>query len=360
MNDKHGGRLEDLSEQYGIASEKIIDFSVNVNPLGPPKSLMEILRDKLSLIIRYPDTESRYLRRKLAEHPGLSYENIAIGNGSNELIYLIFRAYPKPKVLIIHPTYSEYGRGAEAGGSNVSEFILRWQDGFNLDMDLLIREACKHDFVFLCNPNNPTGHLFKKEAILKLVSSIPQTIFVIDEAFMYFVSNRSEYQVVSDIMNFPNLVVLRSMTKFFAIPGLRLGYLVADTEIIGKLNQYKEPWSVNVLAQLAGEHLLDQEDYSRKTLQLIQEELSFLVNELSQLNWLHIYPSEANFMLIRITTDKLDSTELCERLMSDGIAIRNCSNFVGLDNKFFRIAVKNRPENQRLIEALQNVERDLA
>ena len=253
MNTKHGGRLEDLSEQYEIAPEKIIDFSVNVNPMGPPKSLIEVLQDKLSLITRYPDTESRYLRRKLADHMDLSYENIIIGNGSNELIYLFFRAYPESRVLIVHPTYSEYGRGAKAAGSDVREFILRWHDGFHLDIELLIQTARKYEFVFLCNPNNPIGNLVKKEAILKLVSSTPQTMFIIDEAFIDFVADRSEYQLASDIVNFPNLIVLRSTTKFFAIPGLRLGYLAADTRTVKKMKQFREPWSVNVLAQLAGE-----------------------------------------------------------------------------------------------------------
>jgi threonine-phosphate decarboxylase len=359
MNIKHGGRLEDLSEQYDIDAEEIIDFSVNVNPLGMPESLIEVLQSKLSLIARYPDTESRYLRRKLANHLSLSHENIAIGNGSNELIYLIFRAYPASRVLIIHPTYSEYERGAKAGESDVNEFILRWQDGFHLDMNILIQEACKHDFVFLCNPNNPTGHLTRKEAIISLVSSVPQTTFIIDEAFIDFVNEQSDYQVTSDLPNLPNLIILRSMTKFFTIPGLRLGYLVADTDIIEKLNSVREPWSVNVLAQLAGEHLLDQNDYARRTMKAIQTERSFLINKLSQLSWLHIYPPEANFIFIRITAEKLDSSILSERLMTDGIAIRNCSNFVGLDNKFFRIAVKNRPENQKLIVAMEKAERDL-
>lgn len=358
MNIKHGGRLEDLSEQYKIASDNIIDFSVNVNPLGPPESVIEMLKDRLSMINRYPDTESRYLRRKLADYVGLSYENIIVGNGSNELIYLLFRAYPESQVLIVNPTYSEYGRGANVGGSMVTEFILKWQNGFNLDIEYLIQIACRYNFVFLCNPNNPTGNMVKKEALFKLVSSAPHTTFIIDEAFMDFVHNRSEYQLISNIMDYPNLIVLRSMTKFFAVPGLRLGYLAAESKIIERLNQIREPWSVNILAQLLGEHLLDQENYTKRTLDLIREESSFLTNELSKLFWLHVYPSEANFLLIRITTEKLDSLRLSEILMDDGIAIRDCSNFVGLDDRFFRIAIRKRPENQKIVDLLKKIGMD--
>lgn len=159
-------------------------------------------------------------------------------------------------------------------------------------------------------------------------------------------------------MDYPNLIVLRSMTKFFAVPGLRLGYLAAESKIIERLNQIREPWSVNILAQLLGEHLLDQENYTKRTLDLIREESSFLTNELSKLGWLHVYPSEANFLLIRITTEKLDSLRLSEILMDDGIAIRDCSNFVGLDDRFFRIAIRKRSENQKIVDLLKKIGRD--
>lgn len=359
MNIKHGGRIEDLSEKYKIAPEKIIDFSVNLNPMGPPESVTELLKNRLSIIGRYPDTESRCIRSKLADRMGLVNENIIVGNGSNELIYLFFRAYAKSSVLIVHPTYSEYEKGAKIGGAKVSEFILKWQDGFSFDIEKLIQTADKYDFVLLCNPNNPTGHLIKKEMIIELLSSAPQTSFIVDEAFIDFVDDRIEYEMTRHIMQFHNLIVLRSMTKFFAIPGLRLGYLVADARIIERLNQIREPWSVNVLAQLAGEYLLDQNDYVRKTLQLIREERAFLIKELSQWEWLYVYPSEVNFLLIRIEAKKLDSTKLSEILMGDGIAIRDCSNFVGLDNRFFRIAIKSHSDNQKLVELLRNIGRNL-
>lgn len=355
MNIRHGGQLEDFSEQYGIDPEKIIDFSVNLNPMGAPEPIIELLKDRIRIIERYPDIESRCIRGKIADYLSVKYENIIVGNGSNELIYLLFHVYDKSRVLIVHPTYSEYERGAKIGGASVDEFILNWQDGFSLDIEKLIQTAQNYDFVFICNPNNPTGFLVSREIIIELLSSTHQTSFIIDEAFIDFVHDRKEYEVVREIMQFHNLVVLRSMTKFFAIPGLRLGYLVANEEIIKRLNQIKEPWSVNVLAQLVGEYLLDQSDYVKRSLKLIEEERAFLISQLSQLGWLYIYPSEVNFLLVRINTEKLDSIKLNEILMNNGFAIRDCSNFVGLDNKFFRIAVKNHSDNQKLIELLREI-----
>ncbi len=353
----HGGQLEELSEKYKIASEKIIDFSVNVNPLGPPESVVEVLRNSIYQICRYPDTESRYFKRKLADKLNLSYENIIAGNGSNELIYLLFRAYPESRVLIINPTYSEYERGARSGGANIEYLLLKWQDSFFLDKKILVQKASNCDFVFLCNPNNPTGHLIERSFVIEILNSLPNTKFVIDEAFMDFVDDCSNYQLVSEVKNFPNLIVLKSMTKIFAIPGLRLGYLTTDAETIKRINQIREPWSVNILAQIAGENLLEQEDYIDNTIKLINKERSFLINELSKFDWLEVYPSSANFLLLRICAESLDSSSLSAILMKHGIAIRNCENYIGLNEKFFRIAVKNHDENQKLVQLLREIER---
>lgn len=352
----HGGQLEELSEQYRIAPENIIDFSVNVNPLGPSESIIEILRKNIFQIYRYPDTESRHFRRKLADKLNLSYENIIVGNGSNELIFLLLRAYPESKVLIINPTYSEYERGARVSGANIEYLLLRWQDSFYLDKELLIQKARNCDFVFLCNPNNPTGHLTESSLIVEILRSLPSTTFVVDEAFMDFVDECSKYQLVSEVRNFPNLIVLRSMTKIFAIPGLRLGYLTANTETIKRMNQVREPWSVNILAQIVGEHLLEQKEYVENTIKFINKERLFLINELSQLGWLRVFPSSANFILSRINAENLDSKDLCFMLMNSGFAIRNCSNFMGLDNKFFRIAIREHFQNERLIEKFHDLE----
>lgn len=363
MLGEHGGQLEDLSEQYGIDVDQIVDFSVNINPLGFPGTLAEVLRRELASISRYPDPECRRFRRRLADHLGLPEDHILVGNGCNELIHLIFQCYPATVALIVQPTFSEYRRGVRLAGGNAADHILKWQDNFQLDMEQLIREASRYEFLFLCNPNNPTGQVLSRERLLELVSSVPQTIVVVDEAFIDFVDDVSACSIAADVSSHDNLIVLRSMTKFFAIPGLRLGYMTAHPTLMKRLKDGKEPWSVNTLAQVAGEHLMDQmmdqTDYIKRTHQVIHEERSFLLSSLSRMKWLHVYPTAVNFLLVRTMPDTLTAGEVGGRLMEQGIAIRDCSNFVGLNKNFFRIGLKRRSENQKLIAALRRIGDDL-
>jgi threonine-phosphate decarboxylase len=388
--EKHGGELETIAEQYGIDVNHLIDFSVNVNPLGPPASLADAINKGFALLNRYPDSSSRRMRRKLARYLNLSAENIIIGNGATELIYLISRYYReeinKPKVTIVAPTFSDYQRSVSLVGGQVRHHLLSPETcllrspttssyGFHLDIDRLIADAIDTDILFICNPNNPTGQLFPKSHIIALMTTLQNTLIVIDEAFLDFTDPEHRdavgagvkpphiaqagkphhNSVCEEVINFPNLIVLRSMTKLFAIPGSRLGYLVAHQNLVECLNQYKEPWTVNIFAQIAGEMLLDETDYVRKTQELVKVEREFLFNQLKQFSWLTPFPSAANFLLVRIERKDLPATILREKLMKKGILIRNCSNFVGLDERFFRIAVKKHEENLKLISVLQAV-----
>jgi threonine-phosphate decarboxylase len=383
--EKHGGELETIAEQYRIDVNNLIDFSVNVNPLGPPASLLDVIKKGVDFLHRYPDSSSRRMRRKLANYLNLSSENIIIGNGATELIYLISRFFKEevhtPNVIIVSPTFSDYQRSVSLVGGQVRHHLLSPEIcslrsthpcpskegtasayGFQLNIDRLIADAMEvehpdedgADIVFICTPNNPTGQLFQKSQIIALTTTLPKTLIVVDEAFLDFTDEPHHNSVCEDIINFPNLIVLRSMTKLFAIPGLRLGYLVAHQDRVECLNQYKEPWTVNVFAQIAGEMLLDETDYVRKTRKLVKSEREFLFNQLKQLSWLTPFPSTANFLLVRIEGKDLHATILREKLMKKGILIRNCSNFVGLDESFFRIAVKKRDENLKLISALKD------
>jgi len=368
QSEKHGGELETIAEQYRIDVNSLIDFSVNVNPLGPPASLLDVIKKGVDFLHRYPDSSSRRMRRKLAHYLNLSSENIIIGNGATELIYLISRYFKEevhtPDVVIVAPTFSDYQRSVSLVGGQVQHHLLSSETcslrsptssayGFQLNIDRLIANAMETDIVFICTPNNPTGQLFQKSQIIALATTLPKTIIVVDEAFLDFTDEPHHNSVCRDVINFPNLIVLRSMTKLFAIPGLRLGYLVAHQDQVECLNQYKEPWTVNIFAQIAGEMLLDETDYVRKTRKLVKAEREFLFNQLKQLSWLTPFPSTANFLLVRIEGKDLHATILKEKLIKKGILIRNCSNFVGLDESFFRIAVKKRDENLKLISALR-------
>ena len=376
QSEKHGGELETIAEQYGIDVNSLIDFSVNVNPLGPPASLLDAIKKGVDFLHRYPDSSSHRMRRKLANYLNLSSDNIIIGNGATELIYLISRYFKEevhtPKVVIVAPTFSDYQRSISLVGGQVQHHLLSPEMcslrsptaspyGFQLNLDRLIADAMEvehpdgdgADILFICTPNNPTGQLFQKSQIIALTTTLPKTIIVVDEAFLDFTDAPHHNSVCRDVINFPNLIMLRSMTKLFAIPGLRLGYLVAHQDQVECLNQYKEPWTVNIFAQIAGEMLLDETDYVRKTRKLVKAEREFLFNQLKQLSWLTPFPSTANFLLVRIEGKDLHATILKEKLIKKGILIRNCSNFVGLDESFFRIAVKKRDENLKLISALK-------
>lgn len=351
----HGGQLEDLAEQYNVAPNKIIDFSVNVNPLGLPDSLVKILQENIAFLSRYPDPESRFLCRKLAHTLGLLPEQILVGNGCSELIYLLGRFFQPVNTLIVQPTFSEYEHSILIAGGHVKHYLLSPETDFQCRLDPLIQEASKMQMLFLCNPNNPTGHLMSGYDIIKLAVALPQSLVIVDESFLDFVEDADSYSVIKKASLYPNLIVLRSMTKIFAIPGLRLGYLVANSDLVKHLNRVKEPWTVNYLAQIAGEHLIDLDDYIRRTRDLIRAEKTFLFNELSQFKWLSPYPTDANFFLVQIKHSDITAGILNEKLIHQGIYVRDCSNFVGLNGQFFRIAIKKHLENEKLIASLQEI-----
>ena len=357
--EKHGGELETIAEKYGIDTNCLVDFSVNANPLGPPASLADAIKKGFALLNRYPDSSSRRICRKLARHLNLSAGNIIVGNGATELIYLISRWCSRRlntlNAMIVAPTFSDYQRSVSLVGGQVRHHLLSAETCFQLDIDRLIADAMESDILFLCNPNNPTGQLFQKSQIIALATALPKTLIVVDEAFLSFTDEPHHNSVCIDVINFPNLIVLYSMTKLFAIPGLRLGYLVAHQNLVEYLNQHKEPWTVNIFAQIAGEMLLDENDYILRSRELVKIEREFLFNQLKQLFWLTPFPAAANFLLVRIERKDLSATMLKEKLIKERILIRNCANFVGLNERFFRIAVRKHAENLKLISALQDL-----
>ena len=213
--------------------------------------------------------------------------------------------------------------------------------------------------VFLCNPNNPTGQLTRKEDIIELVNDNPKRLIVIDEAFMDFVEDDEKYSVIKDAPLMDNLIVVRSLTKFYGFPGLRLGYLVANETIVNKLMRYKEPWTVNTIAQVAGMAAINDEEFAANTRQYVSGEKDFLYDGLTMIKGIQPFKPTVNFILVRIEDRGITSSEVQNLLLKNNILIRNCSNFVGLDEKYFRVAVKTREENQKLLSALKLVMNDV-
>ncbi|MBI1926916.1 threonine-phosphate decarboxylase [Candidatus Poribacteria bacterium] len=358
MKSQHGGELENIARRYGIDQSRLIDFSVNLNPLGPPNGLDGIVKTALEQVRRYPDSESRHLRRKLADSLNISEACVLVGNGATELIYLIARALRPKRTLIIQPTFTEYQRSVELMNGTIAHAFLEKENHFHWNEAKILAGAKSAHLVFLCNPNNPTGGLIPTETLLALAKALPQTLIVVDEAFIEFLPDAEMHSIVCSISRYPNLICLRSLTKLFAIPGLRLGYLVAQEGVIERLKAHKEPWTVNVVAQAVGVAIVGGEavgEYLRKTRDVVSTERDFLLAQLHQIAGLRPYPSQAPYLLCRLEAPDWTARALLEKLLSFQLLIRDCSNFVGLDRRFFRVAVKTHAENRKLIQALKQM-----
>lgn len=340
----HGGNIYEIEKKY---KRRIIDFSANINPLGLPGKVKQSLCKNFDSIQRYPDSYADGLAVKIAMRWGISNKNILTGNGSVELIYLVVNTFKPKTVLIPAPAFSEYERASRNAGARIKFLKLDRNNGFKLD----ISGIAKPDIFFLCQPNNPTGNFLLNDC--GKVEQLAKEAVFIDEAFMDFSPDEEGRTMVRKAAKGRRIIVLRTFTKMFAMPGLRIGYLVANEDIISKLRQRQPPWSVNSIAQLAAEAALDDKEYIISSRRVIKKEREFLVEQLNEVEGLKVYPSLANFLLIRIENRRITSLRIKERLLKKGILIRDCANFRGLDERFIRVAVRTHKENMQLVQALE-------
>lgn len=352
----HGGKIHALAARLRVDPERILDFSASINPLGPPPGLTRSLSQRLgSLILHYPPAGAEYLREALAAHLGLAQESLLVGNGSTELIHLLPRLELNPRALIIEPAFSEYRAGLTACGWEVESYVCGEEAAFipdQADREALLKKAEEgFGLVFLGRPANPGGGLAEPELVLELARAQEgRGLLVVDEAFIDFFPGES---LLPRIADHPALAVLGSLTKFHALPGLRLGWLAASPERAETLRSLQPPWSVNILAQEAGRYCLDNHgDYAARTRSLIQEARAGLARDLTRLG-LFVFPSAANYLLVRLGDEHPPAAELAERLSRELILIRDCSNYQGLSDRFFRVSVRLPEENSRLVEALE-------
>jgi threonine-phosphate decarboxylase len=341
---RHGGNIYEIKHRSGC---KIIDFSANINPLGIPLAIKRLLQRKLTALVHYPEPESPSLKAAIACYWKIKEENILVGNGSTELISLIFNTFRPAVVTLPVPSFSEYERAARIVKSKLRFIYLSSEEGFSLDYSRFKNS----DLVFLGHPNSPTGNLLCKNSAD--IKAIPAQRIVIDEAFMDFLRNEKGHTFISEAIHSKGIIVLRTFTKFFALPGLRAGYLIAHKDTIRALKKYQMPWAVNLLAQLAGQHALSETAFIQRTKQFIAREKSFLYQQLSRMRGFKPYPAVANFLLVKIENKQLTSSCLKERLLKKNILIRDCANFRGLDKQFIRLAVRRHQENIRLVQALE-------
>ncbi len=344
----HGGNIYVIARKTGIATRNLLDFSANINPLGFSPRIKNILRHCDQLIRNYPDRECLDLIHTISRYHGIPAASILVGNGSTEFIFLLPRVLKPKKTLLVIPTFSEYEAAVGSINGKVSYFKTLESNEFAITVENLFKELRNgYDALYICNPNNPTGVLTDKEKLLEILNAaLPLgTQVILDETFIDFNENQSLKDM---IQLYENMYILRSMTKFFGLPGLRAGYIFSSKGNIAKLRAHQEPWTMNALAQYASIESLRDQQFIRKTICYLQSARTELITALSTIPCLKIFPSAANFLLL-----KLDESELYESLLQKGVIIRKCDSFKGLNEHFFRIAVRTTIENKKLVGLLR-------
>lgn len=355
----HGSDLEKIQEVFGISKEDIVSFSANVNPLGISRKLRSALSEHLDAITRYPDREYTKLRQCIAQYTGAQAKNIIMGNGSTELISLFIQTNHSKKAMILGPTYSEYERDINLGGGSCIYYPLKEANNFNLNVDDLCRNLHDDlDLLVLCNPNNPTSTAITQKEMRQILDTCLQHgIFVmIDETYVEFAPDEKNITSVTLTNYYTNLIILRGTSKFFASPGLRLGYAITGNQDVAKdINTRKDPWTINSLAEIAGQIMFQDEEYIKATKDLIFGERERIYSELSSWDTVKIYPAQGNFMLMKILDSKIDADILFEHCIKKGLMIRNCSTFPFLNSQYVRFCFMNPEDNDRLLDAFREV-----
>jgi cobyric acid synthase CobQ/L-threonine-O-3-phosphate decarboxylase len=346
---EHGGNIHKILRDSPGENPEILDFSANINPLGPPEWLRPLISSQLEHLSHYPDPENSCFVEAIASHTGISAEHIVVGNGTTELLYAYMRILPGTRILIPVPSYVDYSRAAQIAGLAVENFVMQEKDDFNLDLGRLGMAIQPDDIVIIATPNNPTGKTINRGALLSLIQEFPQNYFIIDEAFLDFTESGKTLGAEAQ-----NILTLNSMTKFYGVPGLRIGYGTLSPALCTQLKEILPPWTVNSLAQAVGAKALQDSPYQEKTRKVCRQLREELAAELDQIDHLKVYSSEANYFFVKII-GRGDARRLADYCLERGIMIRRCENYQGLDSShlFFRIAVRPRRENARLVEMLR-------
>ncbi|WP_127584144.1 threonine-phosphate decarboxylase CobD [Paenibacillus koleovorans] len=345
----HGGDLLTAAEQYGIPVSGFLDFSSNMNPFGPPSVVGEIATNQWKQLARYPDPAVRELRKALADRYGIEPESILVGNGAAELIDLAIRLIQPTATALARPSFTEYEEAAAKTNSKLLGIPLSHDNDFTPQADQLSQAAAQADLLVLGHPNNPTGQLLDHTLMRSLAEDGVELL--LDEAFMDFVPDGDEvHSLLKLAARTPNLHVLRSMTKFYAIPGIRLGFIVSHPDWIRRLRERQVPWSVNSFAQWIGAAVLREAEFERKTREWLAEENPWLTGQLTALG-MRVCPSSVNYLLFALPQD-LSVKQLQRLLGRRGILIRDASLFEGLNESYARVAVRRREENERLVREL--------
>jgi len=336
---QHGGQIYD---KFGKPIN-FLDFSANINPLGLSEKILQTLQENFCGIVNYPDSNATELKSALSRKYKISAENLILLNGAAEFFYLYCNVFRPKKILIPVPSFSEYERAAKSSGAEVEFFFTRAEKNFKIDVEKILKRNA--DCVIIGRPNNPTGNLISIEEILKLAEKFS---VMIDESFIDFLPIESARNFLSE-----KIFVVQSLTKIFAIPGLRLGFAVAEKNFAERLNFAKDVWNVNFLAQKVGAVALSDEKFLQDTRIWLEVEKKYFAEKLTELP-VKIFSPSVNFILIRLKSKELAAFTL-KKLQEKKILVRNCANFAGLDERYLRLAIRTRAENNLLLEALREI-----
>lgn len=355
--DSHGGNIYKKAKALGISESDILDFSANISPLGLPEHIKEAMIEAIDGTIHYPDPECVDLREVICRQDGVLMETLTCGNGGADLLYRLSFGLKPGKVLLPVPAFVEYEEAMVAAGASMVYYSMG--EDLEIHEDFLDYITEDIDLLIICNPNNPTGLLTDRDFLLRVIEKAQEkdVLVMIDECFLEISRKEADYSVIpytegslSEGRKFKNLIILKSFTKLYAIPGIRLGYMIGPKEVIQKVNRAGQAWSVSTIAQKAGLAALSKPAYKEAVLFEVEKELKFMKEELRKLP-IRLYEGNVNYLFFRAS----GMTDLDKKLEEEGILIRNCSNYVNLSNDYWRVAVRNHEENVRLIRALRNI-----
>ena len=373
MSKIHGGNIFQFAHEQRIEPYDVIDFSANINPLGPSQHGLSALESQLRYISHYPDATNDDILNAIADIYGMNKNQIVVGNGAAELLYAICRLPGYTGAFVPAPGFSEYKAALEASRIPVRDIYYRPREDEHgkpyfevpyLALETFAAELKGQDgriIVFLGNPNNPDGTLLDKNHIRTIASMLKDanSLLVIDESFIDFVGNDTlqdnEYSMRSLVNEFDNIIVVHSFTKFYAVPGLRIGAAFSNPLIIEQLNSFIPTWSVNTLAQSYTEAALNDVEYVKRTKQVLHEEQLFMYNSLDTIDGITIYPPSANFMLFHIEQEGITAESINEVLKKYNMIVRNCDSYMGLNNQWIRVAIKDHDTNVKLVEKLTDI-----
>ncbi|MDP3091125.1 MAG: threonine-phosphate decarboxylase CobD [Nitrospira sp.] len=356
----HGGDVYAASRELGRKITELIDFSASINPLGPSPNVWRAITGARHLLPHYPDPECWDLRQALASRWHVKPGQILVGNGSMELIVALPRALKIDHLLLVQPTFSEYAASMARAGGRVTTVCADRDEQYALPIDRLcgLLERPTKGFrtiegIVLCNPNSPTGRACEADEVLKLARAAQRrgVWLIVDETFTDYCPERS---ILSLVASWSRVVILRSLTKFYGLPGLRVGYAVAAPTVIQQLRNELPPWSVNIMGQVAALAALQDTAHAKRSLQFVEEERTRISSALACLPGCTVFPAHANFIFVELPPG-WPARSMTEWLRREGLLIRDCSSVLGANPRSIRIAVRSRQDNDRLLKSLSRV-----